>query len=174
TANGRDSSSNPSYYVFNNCNIAAASGNSVSAGAYYLGRPWGAYSRVVFQKTTISSVINSAGWSVWNTGDEMTSNVAYGEYQNTGAGASGTRASFSKALSSAVSISTILTSSYASKGPSGAEMLASHKLAQEIIARNNDPEPVLDFEELNLLEHYVKDPSRAKEILNSKGYADEA
>ncbi|KAG7101175.1 Pectinesterase like protein [Verticillium longisporum] len=44
----------------------------------------------------------------------------------------------------------------------------------EIIARNNDPEPVLDFEELNLLEHYVKDPSRAKEILNSKGYADEA
>ncbi|EEY20627.1 pectinesterase [Verticillium alfalfae VaMs.102] len=116
TANGRDSSSNPSYYVFNNCNIAAASGNSVSAGAYYLGRPWGAYSRVAFQKTTMSSVINSAGWSVWNTGDERTSNVAYGEYQNTGAGASGTRASFSKALSSAVSISTILTSSYASKG----------------------------------------------------------
>ncbi|EEY20628.1 predicted protein [Verticillium alfalfae VaMs.102] len=59
-------------------------------------------------------------------------------------------------------------------GPSGAEMLANHTLAHEIIARNNDPEPVLDVEELNLLEHYVKDPSRAKEILDSKGYADEA
>ena len=65
TANGRDSSSNPSYYVFNSCNIAAASGNSVPNGAYYLGRPWGQYARVVFQKTSMSAVINSAGWSVW-------------------------------------------------------------------------------------------------------------
>ncbi|EGY14636.1 hypothetical protein VD0002_g9093 [Verticillium dahliae] len=59
-------------------------------------------------------------------------------------------------------------------GASGAEMLASHTLAQEIIARNSDADPVLDFEELNLLEHYVRDPSQAKEILDSKGYADEA
>lgn len=115
TANGRDSSSNPSYYVFNSCNIAAAAGNSVPNGAYYLGRPWGQYARVVFQKTSMSAVINSAGWSVWNTGDTRTANTAFGEYQNSGTGASGTRA-FSKSLSSAVSISTILTSSYASKG----------------------------------------------------------
>ena len=33
-ANGRDSSSNPSYYLFNNCNIAAASGESVSSRTY--------------------------------------------------------------------------------------------------------------------------------------------
>jgi pectinesterase len=115
-ANGRDSSSNPSYYVFNNCNIAAASGNSVSNGAYYLGRPWREYARVVFQKTSMTSVINAAGWKVWNTGDERTSNVIFGEYSNTGAGASGTRASFYTKLSSAVSISTVLTGSYASKG----------------------------------------------------------
>ncbi|KAH6682134.1 pectinesterase [Plectosphaerella plurivora] len=115
TANGRDSSSNPSYYVFNSCNISAASGNSVPNGAYYLGRPWGQYARVVFQKTSMSAVINSAGWSVWNTGDTRTANTAFGEYQNSGTGASGSRA-FSKSLSSAVSISTILTSSYASKG----------------------------------------------------------
>ncbi|KAH8664748.1 family 8 carbohydrate esterase [Ilyonectria robusta] len=116
TANGRDSSSGVSYYVFNNCNIAAASGNSVTNGAYYLGRPWRAYARVVFQKTSMSSVINSAGWKIWNTDDPRTSNVLFGEYSNTGAGASGSRASFSTKLSSAVSISTILTSSYASKG----------------------------------------------------------
>ncbi|KAH6972290.1 family 8 carbohydrate esterase [Ilyonectria sp. MPI-CAGE-AT-0026] len=116
TANGRDSSSGVSYYVFNNCNIAAASGNSVTNGAFYLGRPWRAYARVVFQKTSMSSVINSAGWKIWNTDDPRTSNVLFGEYSNTGAGASGSRASFSTKLSSAVSISTILTSSYASKG----------------------------------------------------------
>ncbi|KAH7010290.1 family 8 carbohydrate esterase [Ilyonectria destructans] len=116
TANGRDSSSGISYYVFNNCNISAASGNSVTNGAYYLGRPWREYARVVFQKTSMSSVINSAGWKVWNTDDTRTSNVLFGEYSNTGAGASGSRATFSTKLSSAVSISTILTSSYASKG----------------------------------------------------------
>ncbi|KAM5354783.1 hypothetical protein ACJ41O_001429 [Fusarium nematophilum] len=116
TANGRDSSSGVSYYVFNNCNIAAASGNSVSNGAYYLGRPWREYARVVFQRTSMTSVINSAGWRIWNTGDERTGNVLFGEYSNSGSGASGTRASFAKKLSSAVDIKTILTSSYASKG----------------------------------------------------------
>ncbi|KAI1847536.1 hypothetical protein JX265_000787 [Neoarthrinium moseri] len=116
TASGRSSSSSSSYYVFNNCNVAAASGNSVSAGAYYLGRPWGAYARVAFQNSALSSVINSAGWHVWNSGDERTSNVAFGEYKNSGDGAKGTRASFSKTLSSAVSISSILGSSYSSAG----------------------------------------------------------
>jgi pectinesterase len=115
TANGRGSSSNPSYYVFNSCDVAAAAGNSVPNGAFYLGRPWGQYARVVFQETTMSAVINAAGWSVWNKDDTRTAHVSYGEYQNKGAGASGTRA-FSKSLSSPVSISTILTSSYASKG----------------------------------------------------------
>ncbi|KAF4978216.1 hypothetical protein FZEAL_5377 [Fusarium zealandicum] len=116
TASGRESSSSAAYYVFNNCNIAAASGNSVANGAYYLGRPWREYARVVFQKTSMSAVINPAGWKIWNTGDERISNILFGEYSNTGAGASGSRASFSKKLSSAVSISTILTGSYASKG----------------------------------------------------------
>lgn len=65
TANGRDSAEDPSYYVFNKCSIAAASGESVAAGTYYLGRPWGNYARVVFQNTVMSSVINAAGWSEW-------------------------------------------------------------------------------------------------------------
>ncbi|KAM0250802.1 hypothetical protein ACHAP5_002019 [Fusarium lateritium] len=115
-ANGRDSDSNMSYYVFNNCNIAAAAGNTVANGAYYLGRPWRQYARVVFQKTSMSSVINSKGWSIWNTGEENTAHVLFGEYSNTGAGASGQRASFATKLSSAVSISTVLSGSYASKG----------------------------------------------------------
>ncbi|KAF7560149.1 hypothetical protein G7046_g3995 [Stylonectria norvegica] len=112
-SNGAESSG-ASYYVFNDCDIAAASGQSVPSGAYYLGRPWREYARVVFQYTSMSSVINSAGWHIWNSGDERTSNVLFGEYQNTGAGASGTRASFATKLSSAVSISTILGSGYSS------------------------------------------------------------
>ncbi|KAI7975071.1 hypothetical protein EIK77_001931, partial [Talaromyces pinophilus] len=36
TANGRSSSSDASYYVINKSNIAAASGQSVASGSYYL------------------------------------------------------------------------------------------------------------------------------------------
>lgn len=37
TANGRSSSTDASYYVINNSNIAAASGQTVASGSYYLG-----------------------------------------------------------------------------------------------------------------------------------------
>jgi pectinesterase len=64
----------------------------------------------------MSNVINSAGWSVWSSSDERTDDVLFGEYDNSGAGSEGTRASFATKLSSAVSISTILGSSYSSAG----------------------------------------------------------
>ncbi|KAF2847060.1 carbohydrate esterase family 8 protein [Plenodomus tracheiphilus IPT5] len=112
TANGRADPSNPSYYVINDSHIAAAPDNTVKDGAYYLGRPWGAYARVVFQNSDLSSVINPAGWSIWNKGDEKTSNVLFGEYSNKGDGTKGTRASFSKKLTSGISIDSILGSDY--------------------------------------------------------------
>lgn len=115
TANGRDSASDPSYYVFNKCSIAAASGETVPAGSYYLGRPWGNYARVVFQNTVISSVVNALGWSEWN-GSSDVANVVFREYKNTGDGATGTRVSWAGQLSSAVTISSILGSNYASQG----------------------------------------------------------
>ena len=113
TASGRASNDN-GYYVINNSNIAAAPGNTVSAGAYYLGRPWGAYARVIVQNTKLSAVINAAGWHIWNTGDERTDHVTFQQYNNSGAGASGARAGFMKKVSSAVSMSTVLGSGYAS------------------------------------------------------------
>ncbi|KAI0391174.1 carbohydrate esterase family 8 protein [Xylariaceae sp. FL0594] len=113
TANGRDSSSNPSYYLFNNCDVAAAAGESVSSGSYYLGRPWRTYSRVVFQSTSLSSVINGAGWHDWN-GDTNVGNIYYAEFANTGSGAGGTRVSWSRKLSSAVSPTAVLGSDYQS------------------------------------------------------------
>lgn len=112
TANGRESDSNPSYYVINNSKIAAAPGNTVKAGAYFLGRPWRNYSRVVVQNTSMTNVINAAGWRAWNTDDPRTDKVTYGEYANTGDGSKGTRASFSKKLTAAVGVSTVLGSDY--------------------------------------------------------------
>ena len=114
TANGRASSSDVSYYVINRSSVAAKSGTTIASGSIYLGRPWSQYARVVFQKTVLSAIINSAGWEVWSSSTSNTGGVTFEEYGNTGAGASGTRASFSSKLSSAVSISTILGSSYTS------------------------------------------------------------
>ncbi|KAJ1553016.1 hypothetical protein HK405_009235 [Cladochytrium tenue] len=114
TANGRSSSSDVSYYVIDSSTIAAKSGTSITSGTVYLGRPWSEYARVCFQKCSLSAIINSAGWEEWSSSTPNTADVTFEEYDNTGTGASGTRASFSTKLSSAISISTILGSSYTS------------------------------------------------------------
>jgi len=114
TANGRSSSSDVSYYVINESSVAASTSSTAGSGTVYLGRPWSEYARVCFQNTVLSDIINSAGWEIWSTSTPNTADVTFEEYGNTGAGASGTRASFSTILSSAISISTILGSSYTS------------------------------------------------------------
>jgi pectinesterase len=114
TAQGRPASSDSGYFVINESTVSAASGEDVTEGTYYLGRPWTEYARVVFQKTTLSDVINSAGWIEWSSSEPNTEDVLFGEYDNSGDGASGTRASFAEKLSSAVSISSILGSGYTS------------------------------------------------------------
>ncbi|KAH7862153.1 hypothetical protein Vadar_000795 [Vaccinium darrowii] len=53
----------------------------------YLGRPWKKYSRTVFMKTYLGSLINPAGWLPWR-GDFALSTLYYGEYMNTGPGSS--------------------------------------------------------------------------------------
>lgn len=60
-------------------------------------------------------MINAAGWRIWNTGDERTEHVTFAEYGNSGAGATGTRASFASKLSTALTIGQVLGSSYASQ-----------------------------------------------------------
>lgn len=110
TASGRDSSSNPNYYVLNAATVTTKSGVSLAAGSTYLGRPWRNYARVVVQNSNLGSVVNSAGWVQWNSGDARTDNVFYREYGNTGTGASGTRASFSSKLSAPVTLANIIGS----------------------------------------------------------------
>lgn len=114
TASGRDSSSDASYYVIDSSTIAAKSGATITSGAFYLGRPWEPYARVAVQDTSMTDVINAAGWAVWSSSESNTEDVTFAEYGNTGAGSTGTRASFASKLSAALDISDILGSSYAS------------------------------------------------------------
>jgi pectinesterase len=74
------------------------------------------YAKVVFQKSTLSAVINPAGWHIWNVGDERTSGVTFAEYGNTGAGAAGPRANFASSLSSPITIQSVLGGDYAKAG----------------------------------------------------------
>lgn len=85
-------------------------------GAYYLGRPWREYARVIFQNSELSAVINPEGWRVWNEDDERIDGVVFGEYSNTGAGAEGERAEFAQALDAAVAIEDVLGADYSSAG----------------------------------------------------------
>lgn len=53
----------------------------------YLGRPWGEYSRTVVMKSSLDGFISPQGWFPWD-GDFALSTLYYGEYMNTGSGAS--------------------------------------------------------------------------------------
>ncbi|EME40140.1 carbohydrate esterase family 8 protein [Dothistroma septosporum NZE10] len=114
TASGR-TSADSDYYVINNSAIGAAPGQDVSSGVYYLGRSWGDYARVVVQETSMSDVINAAGWHVWSAGDENIDHVSFEEYGNSGAGAMGTRANYATKLGSALKIEQVLGSVYANQ-----------------------------------------------------------
>ncbi|PPS07682.1 hypothetical protein GOBAR_AA12963 [Gossypium barbadense] len=49
----------------------------------FLGRPWKEYSRTVFMKTYLDSLVDPAGWLEWD-GDFALNTLFYGEYQNIG------------------------------------------------------------------------------------------
>jgi len=88
----------------------------VADGAYYLGRPWRNFARVVFQRTELGRVVNGAGWAIWNVGDERTDRVVYGEFKNRGPGAKGERAEFSSELVEMVAVETVLGEGYGADG----------------------------------------------------------
>jgi pectinesterase len=53
----------------------------------FLGRPWRAYSRVVFLHTELPAELAPAGWSAWKPNDTATPTAFYAEYESTGPGA---------------------------------------------------------------------------------------
>ncbi|KAJ4976974.1 hypothetical protein NE237_002080 [Protea cynaroides] len=78
TAQRRNSSDDPSGFVFKNSNV-------VGNGLAYLGRAWGPYSRVIFVKSFLSQVVVPQGWDAWSfIGHEQ--NFMYAESDCTGPG----------------------------------------------------------------------------------------
>ncbi|KAK1416952.1 hypothetical protein QVD17_26072 [Tagetes erecta] len=89
TAQGRSDPNQNTGIVIQKCRIGATSDLRPVQSSFpsYLGRPWREYSRTVVMQSTISDVINPAGWFMWS-GNFALDTLYYGEYQNTGAGAS--------------------------------------------------------------------------------------
>ncbi|KAK0653671.1 Pectinesterase [Lasiodiplodia hormozganensis] len=113
TASGRQLADD-GWYVINGGSVAGVDGANVTAGVYYLGRPWRSFARVVFQGVYLSEVINPAGWAIWSKSQNNTENVTFAEYGNTGPGAwnDATRAEFSEQLSAPVKIEEVLGANY--------------------------------------------------------------
>lgn len=59
TAQGRDSETDKSGFVFKGCTVSGVT-------PAYLGRAWRPYSRVIFYETDMSGVVVSQGWDAWN------------------------------------------------------------------------------------------------------------
>ncbi|KAI5067299.1 hypothetical protein GOP47_0017827 [Adiantum capillus-veneris] len=79
TAQKRASPSSRTGFSFVDCRVDGS-------GVLYLGRAWGAYSRVVFSYTYLGNVIIPKGWYNWGvSGREKT--VYYGQYKCSGPGA---------------------------------------------------------------------------------------
>ncbi|TYJ34169.1 hypothetical protein E1A91_A05G150600v1 [Gossypium mustelinum] len=89
TAQGRTDPNQNTGIVIQKCRIGATSDLQPVRKNFptYLGRPWKEYSRTVVMQSTISDVIQPAGWHEWS-GSFALKTLFYAEYQNTGAGAS--------------------------------------------------------------------------------------
>ncbi|PON93432.1 Pectinesterase, catalytic [Trema orientale] len=79
TAQRRESPSEDTGFVFLGCTISGVR-------TALLGRPWGAYSRVIFAFTYMSNAILPQGWDDWGSSSTH-STVYYGQYKCYGPGA---------------------------------------------------------------------------------------
>ncbi|KAA0053588.1 hypothetical protein IC582_008353 [Cucumis melo] len=92
TAQGRTDPNQNTGIVIQKCRIGTTSDLRpvISNFPTFLGRPWQRYSRTVVMQTSISNVIDPAGWHVWD-GNFALDTLFYAEYQNSGAGADTSR-----------------------------------------------------------------------------------
>ena len=89
TAQGRTDPNQNTGISIHDCTVKAASDLMVSQSSVttYLGRPWREYSRTIFMKTYLDSLIAPAGWMKWSENFALNT-LYYGEYANTGPGSS--------------------------------------------------------------------------------------
>ncbi|XP_022152662.1 pectinesterase-like [Momordica charantia] len=88
TAQGRTDPNQNTGIVIQKCRIGTTSDLQpvIKSFPTFLGRPWQRYSRTVVMQTSISNVIDPAGWHVWD-GNFALDTLFYAEYQNSGPGA---------------------------------------------------------------------------------------
>ncbi|KAJ4787687.1 Pectinesterase [Rhynchospora pubera] len=80
TAQGRSSEGENTGFTFFSCKVTG-----VGVGTLTLGRPWGAFSRVVFAFSYMSSSVLPSGWDDWGNSDNQRT-AYYGEYRCYGPG----------------------------------------------------------------------------------------
>lgn len=92
TAQGRKLSADVSGFAFQNCTLRGDTSSSLQNATYsvstYLGRPWKAFSRVVFMQSEMQGLVQPQGWTPWNASNPFTDTLFYGEFQNRGSGSS--------------------------------------------------------------------------------------
>lgn len=87
TAQSKKYAAEDSGYVFNHCKLTAEPG----ADRVFLGRPWRAYSTVIFLNTFMGKQIVPAGWDDWKRDSKSSlPTVFYAEFNSSGAGANPT------------------------------------------------------------------------------------
>ncbi|KAF1354022.1 pectin lyase fold/virulence factor [Delphinella strobiligena] len=87
TAAKRATSTTQAGFVFDQCTLVPAAGNSGFKNVS-LGRPWNDLGQVVYVDSYFDSMIGAAGWDVWSKSSPQTDAVTYGEYHNYGPGSS--------------------------------------------------------------------------------------
>jgi pectin methylesterase-like acyl-CoA thioesterase len=87
TAQGRTDQNQNTGFSIHRCRITAAS--DLGQTPVYLGRPWRQHSRVAVMKSYMDGSVSPAGWLPWPGSDPSgLSTLYYGEYGNSGSGAS--------------------------------------------------------------------------------------
>lgn len=105
TAQSKRYAEEKSGYVFDHCRITAEKG----AAKVYLGRPWRAYSTVVFLHTEMGPEIAPEGWHEWeHDGKPSLPTSFYAEYHSTGAGANPSRRQLTDAEAARFALKTFL------------------------------------------------------------------
>ncbi|KAI9077034.1 hypothetical protein K1719_040990 [Acacia pycnantha] len=87
TAQGRTDPNQNTGIIVHNSKVTGASDFNSNNVKSYLGRPWKKYSRTVFMKCSLDSLIDPAGWMPWS-GNFALDTLYYAEYANTGSGSS--------------------------------------------------------------------------------------
>jgi polygalacturonase len=85
TAQSKHYPEQDSGFVFDHCKLTA---DPAVTGPVYLGRPWRAYSTVIYLHTEMGDKIAAAGWSEWHAETSRTLDTSYyAEFDSTGPGA---------------------------------------------------------------------------------------